>query len=64
MFVLVPFSYNPLCMRPRRLAKGSFGPRVCLVRRGSSLSKYFLLNLSPCVSGHIKVRLHVFKRGV
>jgi len=63
MYVLVPFSYNNLCIRPRRLVKGvDLG--VCLVRRGSSLSKRFLLNLSSCVVGHVKVRLHVFRREV
>jgi len=41
---------------------GSFGPRSVLNALGSSLSKYFLLNLSSCVLGHVKVRLHVFKR--
>jgi len=61
MYILVPFPYNPLCIRPRRLVRGSFGPRVCLVWRGSSLSKCFLLNLSPCVLGNVEVRLHVFK---
>jgi len=32
---------------------------VYLVRMGYKLSKCFLLNLSPCVLGHVEVRLHV-----
>jgi len=32
---------------------------VRLVRMGSSLSKYFLLDLSPCMLGRVRVRLQV-----
>jgi len=34
MYVFVPFWYNPLCIRPMRLAKGSFEPRGVLSAQG------------------------------
>jgi len=43
---------NPSCVRPRLLARGNNGPRGALSAYGSTMSKTFSLNLSPCVLGH------------
>ena len=50
MYVLVPFSHNPLCIMTRQLVMVLLDLGVFLVRKRSSLSKRFLLKPKPmCV---------------